>query len=51
MKLLLFSDSNFEINKLYTKMPVDAQTTQILYDIANKLRVHSIESTNHSNSG
>jgi hypothetical protein len=32
-------------------MSVDANTVQILSDIANRLRIHSIESTAASNSG
>lgn len=32
-------------------MVSDANTVQILSDIANKLRIHSIEATSASNSG
>ncbi len=32
-------------------MSVDANTLQLLSDIANRLRIHSIEATSASNSG
>jgi len=39
------------LKKEITKMSVDANTVQTLRDIANRLRIHSIESTAASNSG